>query len=271
MPCLQDFYNACITDGDISNVKCIAPNCNRDSTTEPPPESASRRMIKRRRKLDKTLEPSELLQIPLDQETVQRYIRMKRKIELESDPTTIYCPRQWCQGPARPNTSESPPDDDLDSFSDNEEPKVYDPNANEDSLPPPAQRLAICEDCTFAFCKVCKKGWHGEFFSCFPRRQFELTAEEKATEEYMKFNTTPCPTCSARCQKTMGCNHMICFKCGSHFCYLCSSWLDQNNPYGHFNTAKKPCYMRLWELEGGDGDDVGIGYAGGAAESDDEE
>jgi E3 ubiquitin-protein ligase RNF14 len=38
-----------------------------------------------------------------------------------------------------------------------------------------------------------------------------------------------------------------------------------DNPYGHFNDLKSTCYMRLWELEGGDGDqaEVGIGYAGG--------
>lgn len=38
-----------------------------------------------------------------------------------------------------------------------------------------------------------------------------------------------------------------------------------DNPYKHFNDFKSPCYMRLWELEGGDGDqaEVGIGFAGG--------
>jgi E3 ubiquitin-protein ligase RNF14 len=37
------------------------------------------------------------------------------------------------------------------------------------------------------------------------------------------------------------------------------------NPYKHFNDHKSACYMRLWELEGGDGDqtEVGIGFAGG--------
>jgi E3 ubiquitin-protein ligase RNF14 len=39
-----------------------------------------------------------------------------------------------------------------------------------------------------------------------------------------------------------------------------------DNPYRHFNDLKSTCYMRLWELEGGDGDQagLGIGYAGGA-------
>ncbi|SLM36872.1 ring finger protein [Lasallia pustulata] len=264
--CLQDFYNNCITEGDIANVKCLAPNCGKELDPHPVIQEPQRK--KRRRKEDRTLDPSELLQIPLEQETVQRYARLKRKKMLESDRTTVYCPRQWCQGAARskkyPKTGDysQPADSDLED--DTEEPQTYDKNANEDTLPPPGERLAVCEDCAFAFCKVCKAGWHGEFARCFPRRKYELTAEEKASEDYMKLHTTPCPTCDARAQKTMGCNHMICFKCNTHFCYLCSAWLDAENPYIHFNTEKSPCYMRLWELEGGDGGEgVGLGFGGG--------
>lgn len=51
----------------------------------------------------------------------------------------------------------------------------------------------------------------------------------------------------------MGCNHMICFQCKTHFCYLCSAWISADNPYVHFNTQWQPCYQRLWELEEGDG------------------
>ena len=91
----------------------------------------------------------------------------------------------------------------------------------------------------------------------------ELTEEDKASLEYLLLHTTPCPTCAAPAQKTHGCNHMICFKCHSHFCYLCSAWLSPANPYKHYNEETTGCYMRLWELEGGDGDDVGIGFAGG--------
>jgi E3 ubiquitin-protein ligase RNF14 len=45
---------------------------------------------------------------------------------------------------------------------------------------------------------------------------------------------------------------MSCFQCKTHFCYLCSAWLDSNNPYEHFNKEGQPCYQRLWELEEGD-------------------
>ena len=56
---------------------------------------------------------------------------------------------------------------------------------------------------------------------------------------------------------------MICAQCKTHFCYLCSSYLEEGNPYKHYNTKKGGCYQRLWELEAGDGDDVGRGYFGG--------
>lgn len=213
---------------------------------------------------DRTLEPSELLQIPLEQETVQRYIKLKRKKRLESDRSTVYCPRQWCQGPANcPNRKLPAGPQQRIAGKGNTEMQGYNRNTNMDLLPPPAERLAICEDCTFAFCKVCKAGWHGEYFVCFPRSQFELTAEEKASEDYMKLHTQPCPTCDARAQKTHGCNHMICFKCDTHFCYLCGSYLDKSNPYQHYNTKKNGCFMRLWELEGGDDGEFGQAFAGG--------
>ena len=254
--CLQDYYNACITEGDIGSVKCTAPDCGK----EPKEGLATDQIQPKNGPKDRTLEPSELLQIPLEQDMVQRYIKLKRKKRLESDRTTVYCPRQWCQGPAR--TSKSKPGQGEETEV-TEEPQTYDRNAPQERLPTPAERLAICEDCNFAFCKVCKASWHGEYFVCFPRSQFELTAEERASEDYMKLHTQPCPTCDARAQKTHGCNHMICFKCDTHFCYLCGAYLDKANPYQHYNTVKNGCYMRLWELEGGDDGEFGHGFGGG--------
>ena len=252
--CLQDFYNNCIKEGDIISVKCLTPDCSK----EKPAQTVEGRK-RRRRKVDRTLDPSELLQIPLEQETVQRYVMLKRKNKLEADKTTIYCPRQWCQGPARSNKTQ---DADGEEYEDeDEDTNKQESNKKKDTLPPPSERLSICEDCGFAFCSVCNIGWHGEFAQCFPRRQYELTAEEKASEDYLQKHSTPCPTCNTRCQKTMGCNHMICFKCQTHFCYLCTSWLSEDNPYVHYNTEWLPCYQRLWELEGGDEAQEGDGFA----------
>jgi len=240
--CLQDFFNSCITEGDVNNVKCIAPHCG-----EHPPGSKDREE-------DRTLDPSELLQIPLSQDQVRRYITLKRKKRYDADPTTVYCPRTWCQGPARTKASETA--EALRSEDEQQQSAETKSTVLEERVTDyvaPADRLAICQDCNFAFCQVCKASWHGEFVWCSTRNKGELSVEEKASEDYLKLHSTPCPTCNAPCQKSMGCNHMTCPTCKSHFCYLCSSWLDKDNPYKHFNDDKNPCYMRLWELEGGDG------------------
>ena len=165
VPCLQDYYNACITEGDIGSVKCTAFDCGKGYTRG---LAINQNELQKGPK-DRTLEPSELLSIPLEQDIVQRYIKLKRKKRLESDRTTVYCPRQWCQGPAR--TSKSKPDtgqDAEETENAEEEPQTYDSNAPQEKLPPPAERLAICEDCNFAFCKVCKASWHGEYFVRYP-------------------------------------------------------------------------------------------------------
>lgn len=262
--CLQDFYNSCITEGHVDNVKCLDPGCKG--------VSEGGLGTPKRKKQDRTINPSELLQIPIEQELVQRYVRMKRKRKLEADKNTIYCPRQWCQGAARSKKHPKPTDgmDDTELESDTEADAGAEPSAEpkktESEYVPMSERLSICEDCSFAFCSVCKKGWHGEVAVCNPRRENELNEEEKASLAYLQRYSTPCPTCSAPAQKTMGCNHMICHVCKTHYCYLCSAYLMPDNPYRHYNELTSTCYMRLWELEGGDGDDVGYGYGGGAAE-----
>ena len=282
VPCLQDFYNNCINEGDVDNVKCLAPDCGKDIKAVPPGDGRPLpQPVLKRKKVDRTLNPSELLQIPIEQELVQRYVRLKRKKRLESDKNTIYCPRQWCQGAARSKKHPKPVDplnDAEEATSDSGVDDLETPAAKKTKKSKPEdipmlERLCICEDCSFAFCSMCKKGWHGELAVCNPRSQHELNEEEKASLEYLKMHTTACPTCSAPAQKTMGCNHMICFKCNTHFCYLCSAYLMPDNPYEHFNNFKSPCYMRLWELEGGDGDqaEVGIGYAGGGHWEDEDE
>ena len=252
--CLQDFYNTAITEGDVQTVKCLEPDCGKSSLT----------VEQRRKKKQRTLQPIELLEIPLERAQVQRYVGLKLKKKLESDKSTIYCPRKWCQGPARSkkysryNTRniEEFPESDSESEADveAEDPAPENISNNSPLSPNPASdRLAICSVCTFAFCSRCHKSWHGDFFYCRSIRfTNERTAEEQASYDYILLNTSPCPSCRVPCQKIHGCNHMNCSQCGTHFCYLCSAWLKPTNPYGHFDVVGSSCYMRLWELEEGD-------------------
>ncbi|KAH7058850.1 E3 ubiquitin-protein ligase RNF14 [Macrophomina phaseolina] len=244
--CLQDFYTNCIKEGDVSAVKCLDPTCGKED-----------KKSGKKKKAERTISPGELLQIPIEPDMVKRYVEMKRKKKLEADKDTVYCPRKWCQGPAR--SKKYPKITDLSQLVDSDS-----EDEDESGVPPrdrveeqmrgskSGDRLAVCEDCEYAFCRVCLAGWHGEFVRCYPRNATELTEEEQASYDYLRLHTSQCPTCSSPCQKTHGCNHMCCFQCRTHFCYLCSAWLDPSNPYQHFNNKKTECFMRLWELEEGD-------------------
>ncbi|KAI1342024.1 RWD domain-containing protein [Xylariaceae sp. FL0016] len=257
--CLQDFYNNAITEGDVSSVQCLEPNCAKER------EESIRASSRKKKRVKLFVSPSELLQIPIEQDMVKRYVTLKHKTELESDKNTVYCPRSWCQGAARSKKHRKPEGLEIVEVSDDESDAE---DTGGKTFQAEKELLAICEDCGFAFCTRCMQSWHGEFKYCIPvERKDEITAEEQASLDYLKSHTTPCPTCAAPCQKTHGCNHMRCFRCQTHFCYLCSAWLDPSNPYRHYNIQSNGsvngCFMRLWELEGGDGNDVGIGFEGG--------
>jgi E3 ubiquitin-protein ligase RNF14 len=272
--CLQDFFNNAISEGDVASVRCLSPGCGKQQTT------ATGAMRKHR--ANGALHPRDLLAMGIEESMVRRYVDMKRKKKIEADKTTVYCPRQWCQGAAKSPKYPPIPVDLLsyavdDSSGDERSGNV--PNGGDSSpLSPnpsskepsadPADRLAVCEKCSLAFCRVCYKGWHGQFARCYPRDPNELSAEEKASYDYILANTSPCPTCNSPTQKTMGCNHMKCYQCNTHFCYLCGSWLEGGNPYQHFNKAGTDCYQRLWELEEGDEGQRpadGRGFGGGRA------
>lgn len=268
LQCLRGFYSDTINEGNLSAVRCLAPNCAKErASAQIKPGSAN--------KTKTAISPSELLQIGLSEDMVKRYVTLKYKTELESDKTTVYCPRQWCNGAARSKRHRKPEGLEFADVSDDGSDQE---NSTESEAARPSKKdrfnradlLSICEDCGFAFCSQCFQSWHGEFFRCIPRRDHgELSEEDKASIEYLQLHTSPCPTCNAPAQKTHGCNHMICSRCDTHFCYLCSAWLDPTNPYRHYNQQPNgkvtSCYMRLWELEGGDGDDVGLGFIGGRA------
>ena len=245
--CLQSYYSSAITEGDVINIVCLEPSCGKDIDKD-----------KNDRRRKRTLHPRELLEIGIAQPQARRFVELKRKKKLESDKSTIYCPRSWCQAPARSAKHPPIPDDltlyiDSDDDHDTDEQlPVYTKDTPEKQLPAPADRLTVCSKCSLAFCRVCYAGWHGEFARCWPRNPAELSEEEKASYDYIRLHTSPCPTCSSPTQKTMGCNHMACFQCNTHFCYLCGAWLEPSNPYQHFNNKASSCYQRLWELEGGD-------------------
>lgn len=194
--CLQDYYNNCITEGAVNNVKCMSTECAAGKG-----------------KKERLVSPKELLQIPIPREQVERYANIKRKKKMESDPNIMFCPRQWCQGamrsPKYPKITDVSQMDDSDSDAEDEDSK-----AQPDAPTGPEKRavgvrgmdrLAVCEDCTLAFCVVCLSSWHGDFVRCEPRDANQLTEEDQASLNFIMKNTSPCAYCSVPCQKSFGC------------------------------------------------------------------
>lgn len=207
---------------------------------------------------------------------MQRYVNLKRKKKLEADKSTVWCPRQWCQGAAQGNNYpklnipledmgtvyeedvETKPialSEQIEDAEENEETIKQREEAKERALLAP--RLQICEDCSYAFCRLCTRTWHGDFFDCrarvnIPSERTILEQEEEASLAFIRNNTTKCPMCETPVQKSEACNHMTCVQCRTHFCYLCSTFLNPMHPYDHFNTRGSWCYQRLWEGQNGE-------------------
>jgi len=256
--CLQDYYSSCIAEGHVHNVKCMSTDCGKTGTDK---------------NKDRLLSPKELLAIPLSYDQVSRYVTIKRKKKIESDPTMTFCPRPWCQGPMRtdkyPKITNLAEMDESDSEVEGQTPIPQEDNpikSGPEKRPVGIQgtdRLAVCENCNLAFCIICLASWHGDFVRCEPRDTTQLTEEDQASLNFILKNTSPCPYCSVPCQKSMGCNHMTCAQCKTHFCYLCSAWLNPDHPYAHFNDAKlKSCFQRLFDGVDGDMANGNIQFGG---------
>jgi E3 ubiquitin-protein ligase RNF14 len=195
--CLQDYYNNCIQEGDVNNVKCMSIECGSSG-----------------KKKDRLLSPRELLQIPISLSQVERYAKIKRKKKIESDPTIVFCPRSWCQGAMR--TDKYPKITDVSQMDDSDSEPEDIPRQDISADPGPEkrrvgvrgmERLQVCEDCNLAFCVVCLASWHGDFVRCEPRDATQLTEEDQASLNFIAKNTTPCPYCSVPCQKSVS-NHL---------------------------------------------------------------
>ena len=243
--CLDMFYTACITEGNISKVTCMEVGCENMKNKKP-----------------RAIKPSELVKIGLVRHpTVDRYVTLRHKKRIEADPTTVYCPIRSCQGAAKSkktivHDNLDTDTDDSESESDLSPPQPRPQRINLDdpsTFPPIAKRLATCSECHFEFCRVCRVGWHGESVECDPHTKPKLTVEEQASNAYLKSNSQSCPTCQTPAQKSRGCNHMVCYVCKQDYCFLCGEAIPEGDQWAkHFNTEGQSCYNRLWERRLGD-------------------
>ncbi len=220
--CLHDFFSHSIAEGSVVNIKCPDPSCAKSHVPI----------------------PLTLLAEIVTQEEVSRYTQLKEKQELESNPSSTYCPRPSCG-------------------------KVL--------ARDPDEKLVICTNCSYAFCGNCRKSWHGPAEPCkrltlstalsdlyvssvgqeksLLERQYgrknllKLVAEvegDRLAGKWMQDNAQQCPVCQSWVEKSMGCNHITCGVCRNHFCFLCGDALSARNPYVHYNTKGSGCYQKLF-------------------------
>jgi len=236
--CLEDFWKLCIKEGDVGRVGCPDPQCVKQGREAN--EEEVRRVV--------------------TEEEVQRWKWLREKRMLEKDPTLIHCPLSFCQHP------------------------VPKPQNVEDGSG--WERLRSCSACGFSFCAYCRRTWHGPLSECKLSSSESLAAkymalpegsserqlmerrygranlqrlvaqfeEDEANKKWLQESTMACPNCQVSVEKSHGCNHMTCAKCGTHFCYRCGAKLQGSNPYVHFSTPGRACYMKLFDVHSADED-----------------
>ncbi|GAA5936059.1 RBR-type E3 ubiquitin transferase [Sporobolomyces koalae] len=242
-PCLRDYFDLLITEGMVRTVACPAIEC---VTLRSKWEKTNGGKLDEEFERDKpgrvTAKEVESLCGP---ESSKRFEWLREKYRVESDPSISFCPRETCQAAT--------------------------PKLDED-------KLRVCVACNFAYCVFCRKGWHGtrnpcslpqsnqivtqylaatelerktleqRYGSANLKRLVQAFEEEKALQEWLDQHSTRCPGCSIPIEKSAGCNHMTCGKCGSHLCYRCGKSISPTEPYKHFNTPTSSCYGKLFDF-----------------------
>ncbi|XP_067085088.1 E3 ubiquitin-protein ligase RNF14 [Osmerus mordax] len=184
------------------------------------------------------------------EELFARYDRLLLQSSLDLMADVVYCPRQSCTTAV-----------------------MVEPNTT----------MGICPACQYAFCTLCKRGYHGlshckvtadelrglrdEYMSAsaegkrfmeqrFGKRVIQRAVEESFSRDWLNENCKGCPRCGANIQKVDGCNKMTCTTCKQYFCWLCLGPLTRVNPYSHFNNPASSCYNQLFQGVDIDEDDA---------------
>ncbi|EJT97950.1 hypothetical protein DACRYDRAFT_91365 [Dacryopinax primogenitus] len=229
--CLKDFWGLMIVEGDVSRVTCADPDC-----------------VKKHMEVDE-----EDVRRTCGEDATERWKWLREKKELEKDPTIVFCPLQVCQAPVRKPKVEELPSDQENRW----------------------EALRTCSHCGLSFCVYCRRTWHGILTRCVfsqaqafvpeyrkaskgshARRAIEqrygranvlrLIAQQEEDEknkEWLKQSTMPCPGCQVYVEKSFGCNHMTCVKCGCHYCFSCGNKVNAKDPYAHFNGGRSKCML----------------------------
>ncbi|KAH8818592.1 hypothetical protein DL96DRAFT_1470986, partial [Flagelloscypha sp. PMI_526] len=208
--CLKEFWSLHISEGKGERVTCPDPGCVKEGRCANDDD------------ITRIVSPEEL----------ERLEWLRKKAILEKDPTVVHCP--VCQFPV--------------------------------ILPQESvevdfgwEKLRSCDSCGYNFCAYCRCAWHGPLSHCRESQSIVMEylsrstgskqrkllldrygcsnilrlvkayTEEQENAKLIENTTTRCPQCKVAIERSVGCNHMICSRCRSHFCYGCGGRLNSND------------------------------------------
>ncbi|KAL8585697.1 hypothetical protein ACOMHN_022344 [Nucella lapillus] len=78
-----------------------------------------------------------------------------------------------------------------------------------------------CKRCSLEWCFTCHAPLH-KGLTCKRFRKGDILLKEWAKEfHYGQLNAQQCPKCKIFIQRSLGCDHMMCTRCRTNFCYRC--------------------------------------------------
>ncbi|KAI0328697.1 hypothetical protein GY45DRAFT_1306280 [Cubamyces sp. BRFM 1775] len=84
----------------------------------------------------------------------------------------------------------------------------------------PENTLLRCPSCLTRICASCHVESH-EGLSCAEYKDHASGGNESFLRWQEEHGVKPCPGCGAHLEKSGGCNHMSCARCGTHMCWVC--------------------------------------------------
>jgi len=93
-----------------------------------------------------------------------------------------------------------------------------------------------CGDCGASFCYYHSNAHVGRPCSEYRR---EIARQERLNERGAMHGTKACPQCGIMTEKTGGCNHMACQRCGADWCWTCGAKLEDGQAavYEHYHAG----------------------------------
>jgi IBR domain. len=99
--------------------------------------------------------------------------------------------------------------------------------------------IVACLD-SHEFCFGCKYENHLPCPCWIVKKWIQKCEDDSETANWIEANTHSCPKCGSAIEKNGGCNHMICKKCKSEFCWICmGNWSEHNNSYYRCNRFRE--------------------------------